>query len=194
MLKVNVPTGESGPWKVERFTVGKREADFENLRASIGTSSRGIEPGTYTRLSRNGETVMSDTPAEQQDLWDFEYAATGRVLMAGLGLGVALSIALAKKAVQRVDVIEQSPDVIALVGGHYQARFGSRLHIIPADVMTWQPQKGATWDCVWLDIWDGICADNLDGMRMLMRRYRRRATWVGAWCYDEHRESARRWA
>ena len=66
-LRVSVPEGISGEWRVERFTVSKKEADFQNLRASIGTSSRPISAGDYTRLTYRHSVVMSDTPVEQHD-------------------------------------------------------------------------------------------------------------------------------
>ena len=67
--KVDIPEGQSGDWKVEKFTVSEEEAKLNNLRAAFSFSDRGreIEPGEYTRLRRNGVVVLSDTPAEIRD-------------------------------------------------------------------------------------------------------------------------------
>ena len=191
--KVDVPEGKSGHWVVERFVVDERAAAMENLRASIGSSARPIEAGRYTALRRNGHTVMSDTPAEYGDLSGVIRAARGRVLLAGLGLGVALHAIAEKTGVDHITVIEQSPDVISLVWPHWLSRYGAeRLTLIEADARSYRPARGARWDVAWLDIWDDICGDYAKEMTALRASYRRRAGWVGAWCYYETLRAERR--
>lgn len=193
MKKIEVPEGKSGEWLVERFTVSEEAARFENLRARIGSSARPIEAGTYTRLRRSGHVVMSDTPMEMADQDAGIRAATGRMLIAGLGLGLTLDAMATKSEVTAITVIENSPDVIALVWPHYLTRYGEeRLRLIEANALTWKPPKGEHWDGVWLDIWDDICGDYAKPMRMLRGRYRRRAAWVGCWCYYETLRAERR--
>lgn len=95
--KVDVPVGKKGPWKVERFTVGKKDADFFNLRLILSRQGgRRIDPGTYTRLIREKahDPMMSDTPAERWDLYRVVQDAEGDVLVAGLGLGVLVNALL----------------------------------------------------------------------------------------------------
>ena len=190
--KIDVPEGKSGGWVIERFIVDARAAALENLRASIGSSARPIEAGTYTALRRNGHTVMSDTPAEYRDMAGVVRAARGRVLLIGLGLGCLLDAVARKPEVTHIDVIEQSPDVISLVWPHWLSRYGSdRVALIEADARAYQPRRGERWDVAWLDIWDNICGDNAKEMTALRARYRRRAAWVGAWCYYETLRAAR---
>ena len=194
--KVNIPVGESGLWKIEKFEVSRKGADFNNARASFSFSCRGqrIEPGTYTRLLYERTTVMSDTLSEIRDHMGIINAAKGRVLIGGLGLGMVLQACLEKPGVEHVTVIEKSSDVIKLVGEHYKAKYEDRLSIIQGDILEWKPAKGQRWDAAWFDIWNEKCGDNTDQMSTLNRRYGRRTDWKGCWGEYECREANRRWA
>jgi hypothetical protein len=178
---VTVPEGASGEWRVERFTVSEDAARMDQLRSSFRPGGRGIRAGTYTRLYRGRTLVMSDTPAEKRDHMFFVHAARGNVLIHGLGLGMVLGAVLLKPEVEKVTVVEASPDVIALVGPSYP---DPRVTIVQADAFAWQPPKGERFDAVWHDIWDDICSDNLDQMKTLHRRYGRRAAWQGSWARE----------
>ena len=178
--KVSVPEGVSGKWRVERFTVTEEAAALERIR-SIFNGGRGVPAGTYTRLTRGGEVVMSDTPDEISDHLHAIHRAHGHVLINGLGLGMVLQAVLRKPEVERATVVDNSADVIALVGPHYQAMFGDRLTIIEADALEYKPPKGSRFGVVWHDIWDGICSDNLPDMKALHRRYGRLTEWQGSW-------------
>lgn len=181
MDELFIPEGTSGVWSVEHFTVGKRDAEIERVRALFSSSSRGrfTPEGQYMRLRRNGRVIMSNTPDELRDLREFKFKAKGRVLINGLGLGCAAMIALDKPSVEHVTVIELSSDVVALVEPHLCS---DRLTVINADAYQWQPPKGERYGAVWHDIWDDICGDNLDGMKRLHRKYGRLTDWQGSWC------------
>jgi len=156
---------------------------------SSSLGGREVTPGTYKRLMRNEETIMSNTPAEIDDLLEFIYAVKKHgtnVLINGLGLGVALTAVLKNEKVQSVTVVELSQDVIDLVGPTYK---DPRVEIIHADALKFTPPKNKRYSHVWHDIWDNICEDNLPDMHKLHRKYGRRCDWQGSWCrYDcEHR-------
>lgn len=186
LTSVDVPEGVSGGWRVERFTVSDRDAKWESMRG------RYIRPGTYTRLMRGRHCVMSDTPAEMHDHSGFVYSARGRVLLAGLGIGMVLQNTLDKPEVKSATVVEIDPDVIALVAPHYQAKYGDCLEVVNADIFAWRPPKGEFWDCAWFDIWDDICSDNLKAMGMLGRRFARCTGSRGFWSRELCRYYARR--
>ena len=114
MAYSTIPEGRSGDWSVERFEMTKDQELMSRLR----DGPRYCPAGTYTMLRRCGRLIMSDTPAEIGDLRRFKHAATGSVLINGLGLGIAASMALGQSEVADVTVIEKSPDVIALVAQH----------------------------------------------------------------------------
>jgi Spermine/spermidine synthase domain len=177
---IDMPNGQSGDWKIEDFEVSKDEAKFFNMRAMFKPGSRGIRPGKYKRLKRNGTIVMSNTPSELRDHRYFVYKAKGNVLINGLGLGCVLSEIVAKDNVESITVIEISEDVINLVAPFFQNP--PRVNIIHADAFTWKPPKGVRYDAVWHDIWDFICTDNLKEMEKLHRKYGRRCDYQDSWC------------
>ena len=186
--KVDVPLGKSGVWEVKRIEVTEADANFARILAcNPSAMGRGatISPGIFTGLYRGSTLVMSDTPDEVRDLSYVIHKAQGRMLVNGLGLGVVVNACLSKESeireVEHLTVIEKSEDVLALVGPHYQNKFGDRLELIHSDALTWKPPKNAHYDGVWHDIWDDICADNLPEMRTLHRRYGRRCGWQGSW-------------
>ena len=186
--KVSVPVGVSGRAKVERFTVP--ESSLENLR--IAMSGRlPCPPGEWTRIMEGGTLWMSDTPAEVVDHRGAmrEIARRGgRVAINGLGIGVVLQAALKSLAVDEVDVVERSADVIALVGPHYAAMAedeGKRLTIHEADALTMRWPRGTHFSAVWHDIWPNITSDNLPTMGTLHRKYARITDWQDSWCRYE---------
>jgi hypothetical protein len=186
---VTVPEGSAGQWRVERFEITKEDAAF----SLFSYGSRTPRPGMYTRLMRGGTVVMSDTPAEMYDHYDAVRAATGEVLINGLGLGMVVAACLDKESVERVTVIEIDSDVISLVAPHYTARYGERLRVIHADAFVYKPDV-AFYGCVWHDIWPDLCEDNLPEMTRLKRKYARRAAWQGCWSEREVRAHKRRTA
>lgn len=110
-----LPEGADGNWKVERFTVSEEESDLDMLR-SLGRGGRYVRPGTYTRLTRNGAVIMSDTSDEIRDHLGAIMQATGRVLIHGLGLGMVARACLLKPEVTHVTIVERSSSVVKIVG------------------------------------------------------------------------------
>ncbi len=178
--KVDVPEGESGDWKVERYTVTAKDLMITNMRIMFapGMAHRTIDPGTYTKLTCRGRIVMTDTKAEIYENYEPVFQAKGDVLLNGLGLGVVLLALLNKPDVNDITVVEKSKDVLDLVGPHYQC---PRVKFIHADARQWRPAKGTRFSVVWHDIWNDICEDNLDEMKFLHRAYGRRCDWQGSW-------------
>jgi len=187
--QVDVPEGVSGGWAVERFSVTPEQESFQQLRCALNPQrpARIVPAGEYTRLVRNGNVVMSDTPDEIRDHLEPMGRARGLCLVNGLGLGVVVQGMLRMVDVERVTVVERSGDVIRLVAPHYQERYGDRVEIVHADAFAWRPPRGVRYDVVWHDVWDDICADNLPEMARLKRRYASKAVWQGCWCQDECR-------
>lgn len=182
--KVDIPEGTAGDWTVERFTI---HADSPGL-LSFALKGRRLPPGQYTRLihKRRG-CVMSDTPAEKADHYEFVKQAKGKVLINGLGIGMSLNAILKNpdpaSLVSKVTVIEVDRDVIDLVAPHYLN--DPRVEIVHSSAFDYLPPKGDRYDAVWHDIWDSICSDNLSEMATLHRKYGRRTSWQGSWCKAE---------
>jgi len=184
-IDVPVPDGKSGDWEVSTFTVNDEDIRLHNMRCmfSPGQGGREMIPGTYKKLTRNGRLIMSNTQAEIGDHLSFIYKAKGDVLINGLGLGVCIFGIMErnktkKEKVTSITVVERSEDVINLVGPYLP----SEVAIVQADAFEFKPPKGKKYGAVWHDIWDDICADNLDDMHTLHRRYGKRTNWQGSWC------------
>lgn len=181
---VSTQDGNSGAWSVETFDVSKDQSEMTLLRMAMsGRPGDYIPPGTYKRLSRGAVVVMSNTPMEIRSNRAIVRAARGDVLINGLGLGMVLEAVLAKPDVSSVTVVEKSADVIALVGPTFARE--PRVTIVHDDALDYAPPRGRSFDAVWHDIWDYICADNLGDMKRLHRRYGRRSIWQQSWMRDE---------
>ena len=197
-----LPEGERGNIKIERFEVSRVAADTQSLQCLMQGNARMIvPPGVYTRLIQGGWIVwMSDTPFEirtQYPLFksvSYEHDKTKQpptVLLHGLGLGVALKGCILNGA-EHVTVIEKNPDVVALSGAFWEKQYPGKVTIIEADSLEWKPGRGERWDLVWHDIWPNISVDNKDGMSKLHRRYGRRCKWQDSWCRKDVLQEARR--
>lgn len=141
----NVPNGKSGDWKVDETIVTEREASISRIRSALnpGRSWEEVEPGTYKRLRCGSTVVMSNTQMECGELRRFVRLAEGRVLINGLGLGVALTAILKKPEVTFVRVIEKSKDVLKLVAPSFS---DPRLEIIEGDALTYKLSRGEKYD------------------------------------------------
>lgn len=181
-----VPCGQRGDWTLEEFSVSESEAALHNISTlQPGRAHGRIRPGRYKRLfHRSRGVVMSNTPMEILTNREAYSQAKGAVLINGLGMGMLLEAVLTKPEVESVRVVEIDADVIALVGPHFA--HDPRVHIIHADAFSYRPEKGARFDFVWHDIWDDICAENLEAMKSLVRKYRKpisskQGVWSRAW-------------
>lgn len=182
-MRVDLPEGVHGACEVRRFTVG--ENSIENVRNAF--HGRDTRPGEYTMITRRGGLWMSDTDAERRDHISPASRIVhsgGRVLIGGLGLGCILRVALLTPTVSHVDVVEIDPDVVALVGPHYQRMAEERavaLTIHEADLFEVKWAPGTRWDVAWFDIWPSLCTDDLAEMARLRRSYGRRSGWNDCW-------------
>lgn len=176
MKKVNIPNCEKGAWKVEKFTTDR--VDFSSL-----LSGRNVPLNeTYTKLTRNGVLIMSDTPAEMSDCVAPLINAKGSCLINGLGLGMILKNVLLKTEVTDVTIVEISQDLIDLISPHYK---DVRITYICEDAFKYNIPKGKKYQMVWHDIWDNICVDNLPEMTKLHKKYCKKTEWQGSWCKRE---------
>lgn len=183
-FKIKREPKESGPWKLDTVTVGP---DWSGWLTEDQLQGRMVPPGTYTRLSRKRderdpirgwwELWMSDTPSEVLDHLSFINIAHGRVLITGLGLGVALENVLKKDCVTEVTVIERDPSVIEFIGPYFEA--DSRVTILHDDAYQWD--DGREYDVIWHDIWPDISPGNLIQMEILEKRWHNRCVWQESW-------------
>ena len=175
---VIVPNGKSGNWEVSDVEVSKLDSMMSGMRSAIYY----CPAGTYKRLTRNGSCVMSNTPMELRTNAEFVRKAKGHVHINGLGLGVVLLAVLMKPEVESVTVVEKNEDVINLVAPSF-APF-DKLTIIQGDALEYKPPAKKKFGAVWHDIWNDVCADTLEDMKALHRRWGRKTEWQGSWSRD----------
>lgn len=149
----------------------RHEKQMAAFRADWTVGS--LEPGTYCILHecRNGlvwDQWMSDTWLERFTNADILEAATGDVLLAGLGIGMVAVAVCRKQEVRSVVALELHQAVIDLVEPHIRH---PKLRVIKADARQ-PPFAGRCFDVIYLDIWKSICSDNWADMKPLLRLYR----------------------
>lgn len=187
----NLPVGErveKGEARISTFEYKNENDILHNLRSIRNDGGLTImEDGQYVRLHVGGELVMSDTRMEKVSNEEFCYKANGRVLVAGLGLGLILDNIKANMAsghVQWVTIIEKSKDVIDLVSPHFKHL---PIDIIHADIFEWKPEKGRKFDVIYFDIWPRISTENLVEIKKLHNRFKfylnrnNPKAWMNSW-------------
>lgn len=168
------------PFEIPRESIGRLRMLRDGLDRDTGWGDG------FTALRHNGEIWMSDTRAEIMEhtplinkLWWTEHIPGKTVLINGLGIGMAIRACLAHN-IEHVDVVEIEQDVIDLVAPLFE---GEPVTFHQGDAYEIQWPRGTSWDFAWHDIWPTISDDNLDGMRRLHRKYRRKVAWQDSWQY-----------
>lgn len=200
-MTVTCPVGKSGDVVIERFDISEADVRLSTV-LSHGSSRSYTSPGEYTRLLIGNRLWMSDTRAERHDHVDFLIAAKNagngaHILVSGLGLGMVLTPLLTFGNVERVDVIENNPGVINLVGEHYRQladAHGIELVIHLADATEGPKVVGTDgtgrvkrWDVAYHDIWPDYSSDTYNDHKAMRRKYGRSVGQQFCWMDDEVR-------
>lgn len=149
-----LPEGKRGDYKIVKGTLEKGSllrtyspAGFfyhDNLNAKMPAVT----------LLKNGGTLMSDTPMEQEGLRIPIIAAHGRVLVIGLGIGLFPTLLrMRNRSVKSVLIVEQSRDVVKLVYPHVRNR--------KTDMRVCEGKKYLTackekFDFIFIDVWSAL--------------------------------------
>lgn len=181
-----IPPGSKGEAKISHVVVGEKEASFSRVREAVtGGRELAVSEGTYAQLFVGGRLMMSDTQMERNSNYEVVRRAHGRVLVAGLGLGVILIPILRKPEVDVVVVVEKSQDVVDLVLPHID---DEKLCVYVEDIHGWvPPDESWKFDIIYFDIWPDICEDNLYEMDALHRRFKplldrkNSKAWMDSW-------------
>ena len=170
-LKVDVPEGQIGQWRVEKYVKTQEDYDKQVKGKKPNWCRYFGPPGNYTRLLYGKELVMYDEWLELSSFVDFCNEAHGDVLVTGLGLGVVIDILMLNPDVKSVTAIEISDEVIELTGGHYKDKYPGKITLINADAWKWEPER--EYDCAWHDVWN--FAPDREGMKTIAEKY---SQWV----------------
>lgn len=197
-FRVDVPEGSYYIHEIRRITMSDKQKHEHNaMYPDIG---RFAESGTFTQLLKYGrrgnpyepDVVMSDhlcEVADHQELVDYarDHAPLKRVLINGLGIGVAIE--LLAPYVEQFTIIELEKSVIKLVAPHYLSRYPGRVEVVESNALTYQPTQH--YDAVFHDIWTFIDAKNLRQMNQLEKRYRPFCDWQQSWAREYCEQMAR---
>lgn len=151
------PHVESENWIIRTF-----EIERDNWAAIY---NNGILPGKYVSLNSKNKKpesyientcMMSDTPMERFTNQEFVNIAEGRVLIAGLGIGMVPAALAQKEEVSHITIIELDQEIINLVEPLIRkyVENNEKIEIIQADANTFpETYNGPKFDYLWLDIW-----------------------------------------
>jgi hypothetical protein len=149
--EIRVPSyrlGRVGSWELKR-----------QFQPVLRGYFRGPQVATENYMLTRGDRVwMSLSPVEIESLAPHISQMRGHVVIAGLGMGLALYNSLLRRAVRHVTVLEHDPDVIALFDTIRGPDWPSpdRFAIEVADAREWRPPEPV--DYLYADIWDKLGA------------------------------------
>ena len=92
---------------------------------------------------------MATEQVEIDEQQRFLEKARGKVLIAGLGLGVAPVLADEKRGVTQIDVVEIDNDIIKLVWEHIQTR---KMNLIRGDICEVLASRATKYDVIYCDL------------------------------------------
>ena len=165
---ISIPEATVGTFAIKHHVFKKhvpitvlnpREAFLTGRRGAAVTLDHDLVSYTLVEIDKykgkpHERLWMSDEPQELRQMAEAieDYKARGRVLVGGLGLGIIATWLAQQKAVLSVDVVERSPEVIALVKPH-QSGYG----VIEADIYEYCASLWGEWpyDSAFLDTWQG---------------------------------------
>jgi hypothetical protein len=148
---IKVPTYQTrrvGAWELRR----------QNQRVLRGYF-RGLQACTENYLlMRDNRVWMSLSPVEIESLAPHVAHMRGHVVIAGLGMGLALYNALFRPAVRQITVLELDSEVIALFAAIMRPDMAGsgRFSIEQVDARDWRTTESV--DFLYADIWDKIGA------------------------------------
>lgn len=99
-------------------------------------------------------TWMVDDPPQLRAMQLYAKSATGRVLVAGLGLGLVALELHQNPYVDEIWVVERNPDVIALVERHLPVE----ITVVEDDFLNYVKTHESHWDTIIVDLWVSVSA------------------------------------
>jgi hypothetical protein len=148
---IKVPTYQTrrvGAWELRRQNQPVLRGYFRGLQACTEN---------YL-LMRDDRVWMSLSPVEIESLAPHIVHMRGHVVIAGLGMGLALYNALLRPAVRQITVLELDSEVIALFAAIMRPDMAGsgRFSIEQVDARDWRTTESV--DFLYADIWDKIGA------------------------------------
>lgn len=196
MIEV-IPEQEQDNVRIIHMDVTREDILIQNLRKLMSHGPHWLhsrlEPGKYCVIKIDGSTVMSDTWMERFTNQEIIEKANGDVLIAGLGIGMILTLLEEKDEVNSITVLEKNRTVIDLVAPWFNNLI---IDIVHANVFTWQPIQN--FDTIYFDIWPDISDLHYEETKTLHKKYRpylRRSNpdhFMQSWMRNEFRKLRRK--
>lgn len=186
--------GRRGNFELKKHRITKEDVRLAEMRAVFNPRNTPPTIGTLMVLSRKSdkswkdrECMMSDAEFEKQTNRRILYHARGKILIAGLGIGMILIPLLKNKSVEKITVVEKEKDVIDLVFPKIKKHDSSnKLELIQSDIFQLDLPKEQKFDVIYFDIWDNVCGDNYEQMKNLKSKFRKnRAKGSIVLCWEE---------
>jgi hypothetical protein len=160
---IKVPTYQTrrvGAWELRRQNQPVLRGYFRGLQACTEN---------YL-LMRDNRVWMSLSPVEIESLAPHVAHMRGHVVIAGLGMGLALYNALLRPAVRQITVLELDSEVIALFAAIMRSDMAGsgRFSIEQVDARDWRTTESV--DFLYADIWDKIGAPEATADTRIMCR------------------------
>lgn len=146
--KSDIPVREEGMWKIKR---GKAAPTSRQFPPSEETDPNEVHTALMRYVDYEWKTVMADSVIEIADNLPFVAKAYGKVLITGLGLGIVPHMLMEKPNIDRILIVERSPEVIDIVAPHLP---DGDITVVLSDAFTYTPNE--KFDCAWHDIWTTI--------------------------------------
>jgi hypothetical protein len=153
---LDIPESESGDFRITHRYIDS--ADVVSLREAYLTGRRKerVEfdtPHRIHELRERNSVWMTDLPIELRQLGEAlsQLEPTGKVLVGGLGLGIAATLIAGQHRVKKVDVVELSKDVVNLTKPN-----NPKVKVIVSDIKDYIEKLDKwSYSCAFIDTWAG---------------------------------------
>ncbi len=172
-----IPEKEFGDWRIDSSVFSEFQSATDKLKllhSPLSFPETYVPPGWYKRLCMIEEKsiMMSNTWAEIGGHYELFMGAHGRVLMNGLGLGIAAWVVDKLPEVEEIVVQEIDQEIIDAVMPTLQAH-STKVSVFRTDA--WNGLAGNdSYNYIWHDIWPTYTPENIqefNDIRCLYREY-----------------------
>ena len=117
------------------------------------------------------EIVMSSSKMEQKTNEKVIEKANGKILIAGLGLGMILFQLQEMKNVEKITVVEKSLELISFIKMIVGDKLSEKINIVNSDIFKYETDE--KFDLIYFDIWNNVCGDNWEDMIELKMKFKK---------------------
>lgn len=147
------PEKEEGGYRIHHTRYNRGMYEMSGIDDFI--FFKAVKPLTITTLQqfrgKKWRGWMVDDPPHWRAMEIYAEQAKGNVLTAGLGLGLIVYGLIKNPLVERIVVVERSPEVIHLVSPHLPR--SNKLSIIIGDFYDYINLDKTNWDTIVVDLW-----------------------------------------